>query len=506
MVVGLVAASLSVSACASSGSDAGPDDEVSASDVASSDAETDDVAPSDSRSASQAGPEDSSNGDDGPRVSPSARYTYPPPPDAPTADVEDAEAADAIDRIVRGIMNVQELDGPSVEDLAAAGDARHAWMVADFLRFFGGDDAVLLVDTFQTLTGTPIDDDPELLRNPWSSITNHMIAWDTPDYPGYREDKGALFTQIDDRWAPFFDDADADIDWRHLSWGGVLIDDRPLDDTEPCTRGCIAALDDPPTTDASGGDWYPDERTVFGIVVDGDALAIPLNIAEVHEMFNLSVGDRRLAIPYCTLCGSAQAYFTDQPDGAPVAGADSVPVVRTSGLLSRSNKVMYDVSTFSVFDTFTGAAVSGPLHDADVVLEETTVVRSTWAQWKDEHPDTRIVAEDGGIGRSYDLDPLGGRDDDGPIFPIGDVDPRFGAQEFVVGVLVDDGTAVAFPSEEATAALAAGDPVELDGVELRESGDGLVAVDAETGDSFVAHEAFWFAWSQFHPDTQLWER
>ena len=39
-------------------------------------------------------------------------------------------------------------------------------------------------------------------------------------------------------------------------------------------------------------------------------------------------------------------------------------------------------------------------------------------------PDTRIIAEDGGIGRSYPLDPLQGRDDNGPIFPVGDVDGR----------------------------------------------------------------------------------
>jgi hypothetical protein len=84
-----------------------------------------------------------------------------------------------------------------------------------------------------------------------------------------------------------------------------------------------------------------------------------------------------------------------------MGGADEVPVLRTSGLLSRSNKVMYDLRTESVFDTFTGAAVSGPLRDAGLVLEETTGVRTTWGEWKAAHPDTTIIAEDGGVGRSY---------------------------------------------------------------------------------------------------------
>ncbi len=425
------------------------------------------------------------------------RYTYPAPPESPEADAPNAAADDAIDRIVDGI-NAGALDPSAIDDLTASGDARYAWFVSDLLRFFGGQDGDRLIESFETLVGVDIARDPDLQLSPWLSVTNHLIAWDTPDYLGYRDDKGGIFTQLETGWAPFFDDAGADIDWRYLSWGGVFIDDRPLGDPDSCPGGCIPALDDPQTTDAAGGAWYPDDRTVFGIVVDDDALAIPLHIAEIHEMFNLTLGGERLAIPYCTLCGSAQAFVTDQPDDA--------LVMRTSGLLSRSNKVMYDLVTNSVFDTFTGDAVSGPLQDAGVVLDEITVVRSTWGEWKREHPDTQIIAQDGGIGRSYQLDPLGDRDADGPIFPIGDFDDRLGVQEFVVGVILDDGTPLAFPAEEAGAAFNAGDPVVLGGVELGESGDGFVASDATTGEQLPAHEAFWFAWSQFHPDTLLWER
>jgi hypothetical protein len=431
------------------------------------------------------------------------RFVYPDPPAAPRSDESNPAADEAIDRIVEAIGG-GFFDAGGVTLLAEGGDVRHAWFVADLLRFFAGPDAEQLVDTFETLTGVSIADDPDLQRSPWLSVTNHLITWDTPAYDGYQEDKAFVFVLLEDAWAPFFADTDADIDWRYLSWGGVFIDDRALGDPNTCPGGCIPALDDPATTDAAGGDWYPDERTVFGIEVDGEALAIPLNIAEIHEMFNLTLGDRRLGIPYCTLCGSAQAYFTDDLVGV-VDALDEPGVLRTSGLLSRSNKVMYELTTESVFDTFTGAAVSGPLQDAGVVLEETTVVRSTWAEWKAEHPDTRIIARDGGLGRSYELDPLGGRDDDGPIFPIGEADQRLGVQEFVVGVIVDDGSPIAFPSDAATAALEAGDSVELGGIALRTSGDGLVAIDADSGTSVAAHEAFWFAWSQFHPDTLLWE-
>ena len=431
-------------------------------------------------------------------------FRYPPAPTAASRDV--ADAPDVRDAIVRldTQLRVGEIDEAALADLVDHGDARHAWYVADLMRFFGsGDSGNELLDAFGTLTGASIADDLESERSVWLSATNHLIAWDTPDYPDYRTDKADLFLLVDARWEPFFADGDADIDWRHLSWGGVLIDDRELGDPDGCTRGCIPALDDPEVTDAAGGDWYPDDAVVFGIVEGDHALAIPKNIAEIHEMFNLTLGDRRFGIPYCTLCGSAQAYRTDQ---AVDAGAGEVPVLRTSGLLSRSNKVMYDLRTQSVFDTFTGAAVSGPLQDQGIVLEETTVVRTTWREWKLAHPDTTIIAEDGGIGRSYELDPLQGRDDNGPIFPIGPADDRLGVQELVVGVITADETPVAFPADSARAALAAGETVTSTGVQLIDDGGGLRAIDAATGASVPSHEAFWFAWSQFHPTTDLWKR
>jgi hypothetical protein len=430
-------------------------------------------------------------------------FRYPPAPDAPAAEVADGpEVRDAMDRLDTQLL-IGEIDEAAVEDLVEHGDARHAWYVADLMRFFGpGENGNELVDAFEALTGTSIAADPDSERSVWLSTTNHLIAWDTPAYPDYRTDKAGLFLLVEDRWEPFFADTDADIDWRYLSWGGVLIDDRLLGDTDGCARGCIPALDDPAVTDAAGGDWYPDGAIVFGIVEGDEALAIPKNIAEIHEMFNLTLGARRFGIPYCTLCGSAQAYRTD--DAVTIGGAEEVPVLRTSGLLSRSNKVMYDLTTQSVFDTFTGAAVSGPLQDQGIVLDETTVLRTTWGEWKAAHPDTMIIAEDGGIGRSYPLDPLQGRDDEGPIFPIGPADVRLDVQELVVGVITADGTPVAFSADDARATLAAGGMVAAAGVELIDDGGGLRAVDAATGEPIPSHESFWFAWSQFHPATELW--
>ena len=129
---------------------------------------------------------------------------------------------------------------------------------------------------------------------------------------------------------------------------------------------------------------------------------------------------------------------------------------------------------------------------------------STWAAWRAAHPDTTIIAEDGGIGRSYPPNPLRGRDDAGPIFPVGDVDPRLGVHDVVLGVMDTDGTPIAFPVGPARLALEAGEDVALAGVALQPDYGGLRAfID---GAEIPAHEAFWFAWSQFHPQTLLWGR
>jgi Protein of unknown function (DUF3179) len=430
------------------------------------------------------------------KTPPASLDPFGPPPATPKGRLDKQLVADL--EVVFSGLGTDPIRRRDVRRIGASGDPRAAWLLSDLLRFEARTELVnVLVRSFEQLTGARLTAQERAPDRAWKAVTDHLIAWELPAPPGYVGYKARLFTLVEPRWAPFFRDRKADIDWRLVSWGGVLIDDRPLGDPAPCQRGCIPALDDPAVTDGAGGSWYPDDAIVFGVVVNDQARAYPKNIMEVHELVNDTLGGRRIGMPYCTLCASAQAYFTDD-----VVGKRQL-VFRTSGLLSRSNKVMYELRTKSVFDTFKGRAVSGPLRRASVTLEQVTVVTSTWGAWKAAHPDTTIVARDGGIGRQYPEDPLGGRDDHGPIFPVGDVDPRLHEQEQVVGVVARDGTPVAFPAAAARDALEAGKQVRLAGVRLELDGDGLRAV-LDSGAEAVSHQAFWFAWSQFHPGTALW--
>jgi hypothetical protein len=386
------------------------------------------------------------------------------------------------------------VDIEALTRVGRSGDVRVAWLLTDLLRFFPtGPVAAAAGGAFEALTGAAVGD-----LFAWGPATNLLMAWDVPAPPGYVDWKHRAFALVEPDWEPFFTDEDAAIDWRLISWGGVVMDDRSVADARlgaACEGNCIPALDDPGLTDAAGGDWYLDGRYVFGVIVNGEARAYPKNLMEVHEMVNDTLGGRRIGVAYCTLCGSAQAYFTD-------TRAEPLEL-RTSGLLNRSNKVMFDFSTRSAFDTFTGVAVSGPLQDEGFSLEMATVVTATWGEWKSAHPETTIVAEDGGIGRTYPLDPLGSRDFNGPIFPVGAVDPRLPVHFQVLGVAPPDGAEIAFPVEAAKVALGAGRSVELGGVRVVTDGSGLRAETLD-GEPLVTHQAFWFAWSQFNPDTLVW--
>lgn len=377
----------------------------------------------------------------------------------------------------------------ALDEIAQSKDPRLAWLVSDLMRFASGYelDAALSKAAFQLLGKPP------QAGQPWSEITDHLMAWGIPAPPNYLQAKRAIFTSLVPGWDRIF--VDGDIDWRLVTWGGVLIDDRAYDTTdEPCN--CIPAVDNPPVSSAEAATWLKDSDIVFGIEINGEHRAYPRRIMEVREMVNDTLGGRHLGIPYCTLCGSAQAFFTDQLP----AGIDR-PILRTSGLLIRSNKVMYDIKTYSVFDTFLGKAVTGPLAEKKLTLKQASVVTTDWGTWKKTHPKTTVLVKNLALGRDFDF--RNNRDANGPIFPVGDVDPRLPVHEDIVGVITASGLPVAFQLSKAVVALKKGEVIAYENVRLYLDAGGIKAVDANSTD-LGSHQAFWFAWSQFHPGTALW--
>ncbi|WP_305988961.1 DUF3179 domain-containing (seleno)protein [Roseibium sp. MMSF_3544] len=417
------------------------------------------------------------------------QYGSPPPiPDGPLSEtVKEAVETAFVDSLTQSAWGSDQT--LALIRVSESKDPRLVWIISDLMRFTAGSQlSAFLTDAASTLLGKEI---PQ--QNNWGVITDHLIAWDIPAPPDYLRVKRAIFTTVVPGWDKIF--VEGDIDWRHVSWGGVLIDNRAFDKTDEACN-CIPAADNPEVSSADEATWLKDDDIVFGIEVNGESRAYPRRIMEVREMVNDTLGGRDLGIPYCTLCGAAQAYFTDQlPDGI------ERPVLRTSGLLIRSNKVMYDVNTYSVFDTFLGKAVTGPLADKKLQLEQASVVTTDWGTWKKEHPETTVLVEALALGRDFDF--RNGRDANGPIFPVGDVDPRLPVHEDIIGVVTASGKPVAFQRSKALVALKKGDEIAFENVRLKLDAGGIRAVDAD-GSDLGSHQAFWFAWSQFHPGTELW--
>lgn len=419
---------------------------------------------------------------------------FGPAPEVPTGELA-PDVLEAIDTLMGQRLLDRVIDERSFEaitTLGQSGDPRVAWWLADLMRVANNPDlAGRLSEAQSELLGIEIDP-----FRAWGFTTDQLIGWDIPAPPDYLTYKRNAYIVVEPNWEQLFEDG-TDIDWRIVSWGGVFIDQRPYDTTDQRCN-CIPAADNPITTDVAGGDeWLDDDTIIFGVSINGEHRAYPRSIMEVREMVNDTLGGRDFAMPYCTLCGSAQVFFTDD-----VPAGFERPVLRTSGLLSRSNKVMYDVNTFSIFDTFLGKAVSGPLGEAEIELKQNSVITTTWGSWKADHPDTTVLDIELALGRP-DSDLRNTRDGQGPIFPIGDVDPRLPVQEDVLGLEKADGTPIAFHVNSAIDALERGEFIEVDGINLILDGGGVRAVDAD-GNDLGGHQAFWFAWSQFHPDTELW--
>ncbi len=424
---------------------------------------------------------------------PSERVQEPTDAGPPLPEGADRAVDRAMDDVIAMIGESTNPVDPTVfDDLATFDDVRLAWIVADLAQFvFRGEAFDSLLAAANQLTGGDYT-----ARTVWKGMSDQLIADDVPAPPGYVQWKQQLLTTVDITWIHFFNDEQADLDWRLVTFGGVLADTRPYGSTETCS--CIAALDEPPAVAADEGDWYPGHRTVFGIEIDGETRAYPLNIMEVHELVNDELGGRSFSLTYCTLCRSAVAFFVDD-----LPAGTEPPVLRTSGLLRRSNKLVFDRETDSLIDQFTGQALSGPLREQSVTLNRLSVVTSTWDEWRAAHPETTFMSGKDGNGINYPLDPLGERDAGGPIFPIGDVDETLFASQAVVGAVLDDGTAIAFPVDAAIERLQSGETVSLDGIEVRLDGSGVRLVDA-SGADLASSQANWFAWSQTFPTTKLW--
>lgn len=351
--------------------------------------------------------------------------------------------------------------------------------------------------------------------------------WDNPplEHPQYADFKAALYgSAVDPRFQAYFSsERPRTIRLDEVRWGGVRQDGIP-------------PLRQPKMITADEADYLEDDHVVFGISVNGDVRAYPKRILAWHEMFVDTVGDVSLAGVYCTLCGTMILYETE------VDGVDHE--FGTSGFLYRSNKLMYDQATQSLWVTLLGQPVIGPLVEEDITLNYRSVVTTTWGEWRRRHPDTLVLSLDTGHRRDYGegvayrdyfatdelmfgVPELDERLDNkaeilGLIFPEHSDQPLAISAEFLLDnpiyheklgeldfvVLTDpSGANRVYGSEGITFEDYDGDRTVIDAQgqtwELTE--DQLTGPDGEELKRLPAYRAFWFGWYSAYSHTRLVE-
>jgi len=190
--------------------------------------------------------------------------------------------------------------------------------------------------------------------------------------PGYLEWKLSLLVRIDPTYRTvLYPGAPTRIRLEEIVWGGV-----PM--------AGIPALDDPPTVSGSAARYLKKKEWVFGLVHGGQARAYPLRILSWHELLNDRLGGEPIALSFCTLCGSGIFYRTRTPNGASHR-------FDTSGLLYRSNKLMVDRRSRSLWSNLTGKPVVGRLAGTSIRLEVLPGTLTTWEAWLADNPETTVL-------------------------------------------------------------------------------------------------------------------
>lgn len=474
-----------------------------------------------------------------PNIADSSTSVLAPAPIAtiqPGGSFDDEEAA----RIMTALIGSdQDASQAALDSILETRDTRFVAVLIELIR---GRQIGLVGGNFSDYVTTLEDLSDQPFGGDWPAWVEWYGKTELAPPPGFTSWKGLLLSQIDPGFSDFLqDEHPSRIRVEEIQWGGVPIDGIP-------------PLESAPTLPGTEADYLLDEEPVFGVFVNGDARAYPLRIIDNHEMANDVIGGVPVSLAYCTLCGAAIAYDGRASDGNNYDFG-------TSGFLYRSNKLMYDRQTRTLWNQLTGEPVLGELAGEDVHLDILPVVLTSWSEWLEQHPETLVLDLDTGyyhrdtyIPGIFYGDYFAASD---TMFPVWQRSGLLPPKEFVYtlhlngepkayqiealankGVLNDTlgGVPIVLVANRGAVAVNGwhrflGDVVYDAGGEVRvfERGDetfipsddpdilidseekqwqvtedGLVGPDGQVAERVNGHLAYWFGWYAFFPNTQLY--
>ena len=186
--------------------------------------------------------------------------------------------------------------------------------------------------------------------------------------------------------------------------------------------------------------WLEDNEPVIAVDLDGVTRAYPLQILTWHEIVNDTIGQTPVIVTFCPLCNSA-IVFDRRVNGETFEFG-------TSGLLRNSDLIMYDRTTESLWQQFTGEAIVGDLVGQRLTFLPSALV--SFADFAAAFPQGEVMSRETGFGESYaqryGFNPYVGYDTVGqnPFLFDGELDGRLQAVERVVTISFDD-VDIAYP-------------------------------------------------------------
>jgi hypothetical protein len=203
-------------------------------------------------------------------------------------------------------------------------------------------------------------------------------------------------------------------------------------------RDGIPPIDEPKFVSVEVADeWLEEVEPVISLSLGDDTRAYPLQIMTWHEIVNDLVNGQPVVVTFCPLCNTALTFKR------PTIGGE-VLTFGTSGNLRNSDLVMWDRQTESWWQQFSGEAIVGDLVGTQLEFIDSPIV--SWGDFKSKHPDGSVLSRETGFRRDYGRNPYTGYDNinSSPFLFFGDTDDTLPPMARVLGILSEDGEALAY--------------------------------------------------------------
>jgi len=175
---------------------------------------------------------------------------------------------------------------------------------------------------------------------------------------------------------------------------------------------------------------------VISIEIDGQAKAYPLNMLTTHEISNDTLSDIPILATSCPLCNAGVVYDRRLVKN----GKEEVLEFAVSGMLRKSDMVMMDTRTESLWQQLMGEAIVGDYTGSFLEVIPSLII--SVEEFFSKYPGGKILSNRAGneqVARAYGSNPYVGYDSsDGKpyerYFPPDQVDSRLPAMERVVHI------------------------------------------------------------------------